>query len=166
MHNFFHYQNPYGALGSVAQWKAPWGPIRPPHHIPVGGDPYAYGTWWRPHGKGTSDFNRVAVPKSQLLPARHIPLVPRVPKVRPKVQIVFPPSSQQEVDVLVVVTEGTSDDSHLASDSKQIQNKHPAGMTAEVTEGISDDTHLADDSKRRENAAGSSSYAQLVESNT
>ena len=62
-----------------------------------------------------------------------------------------------------VVTEGTSDDSHLAGDSKQIENKHPAGMTAEVTEGTSDDTHLADDSKRGENAAGSSSYAQPVQ---
>ena len=35
--------------------------------------------------------------------------------------------------------------------------------TAEVTEGISDDTHLADDSKRRENAACCSGYAPPVQ---
>ena len=39
----------------------------------------------------------------------------------------------------------TSDDSHLAGESKQSENKHFAGMAAEVTEGTSDDTHLADD---------------------
>ena len=36
-------------------------------------------------------------------------------------------------------------------------------MAAEVTEGTSDDTHLADDSKRQENAAGSSGYAPPVQ---
>ena len=48
----------------------------------------------------------------------------------------------------------TSDDSHLAGDSEQSENKDFAGMAAEVTEGTSDDTHLAADSKRQENAAG------------
>ena len=57
----------------------------------------------------------------------------------------------------------TSDDSHLAGDSKQSENKHFAGMAAEVTEGTSDDTHLADDSKRQENAAGHSGYAPPVQ---
>ena len=36
-------------------------------------------------------------------------------------------------------------------------------MAAEVTEGTSDDTHLAADSKRQENAAGSSGYAPPVQ---
>ena len=36
-------------------------------------------------------------------------------------------------------------------------------MAAEMTEGTSDDTHLADDSKRQENAAGSSGYAPPVQ---
>ena len=36
-------------------------------------------------------------------------------------------------------------------------------MAAEVTEGTSDDTHLADDSKRQENAAGHSGYAPPVQ---
>ena len=40
----------------------------------------------------------------------------------------------------------TSDDSHLAGDSEQSENKDFAGMAAEVTESTSDDTHLADDS--------------------
>ena len=34
---------------------------------------------------------------------------------------------------------------------------------AEVTEGTSDDTHLAGDSKRRENAAGCNDYAPPVQ---
>ena len=38
-----------------------------------------------------------------------------------------------------------------------------AGMAAEVTEGTSDDTHLADDSKRQENAAGYSGSAPPVQ---
>ena len=42
------------------------------------------------------------------------------------------------------VTKGTSDDSHLAGDSKQSEKKHFAGMAAEVTQCTSDDTHLAD----------------------
>ena len=49
----------------------------------------------------------------------------------------------------------TSDDSHLAGDSKQSENKHFAGMAAEVTEGTSDDTHLADDSKSNVGRVGS-----------
>ena len=57
----------------------------------------------------------------------------------------------------------TSDDSHLAGDSKQSENKHFAGLAAEVTEGTSDDTHLAADSKRQENAASSSGYAPPVQ---
>ena len=57
----------------------------------------------------------------------------------------------------------TSDDSHLAGDSKQSENKDFAGMAAEVTEGTSDDTHLADDSNRQENAAGYSGYAPSVQ---
>ena len=52
---------------------------------------------------------------------------------------------------------------HLARDSKQSENKHFAGMAAEVTEGTSDDTHLADDSKRQENAAGYSGSAPPVQ---
>ena len=36
-------------------------------------------------------------------------------------------------------------------------------MAARVTGDTSDDTHLADDSKRRENAAGSSGYAPAVQ---
>ena len=55
----------------------------------------------------------------------------------------------------------TSDDSHLAGDTKQ--EWQLAGMAAEVTEGTSDDTHLAADSKRQENAAGSSGYAPLFQ---
>ena len=51
-----------------------------------------------------------------------------------------------------LIEKSTSDDSHLAGDSKPSENKHFAGMAAEVTEGTSDDTHLADDSKRQENA--------------
>ena len=54
----------------------------------------------------------------------------------------------------------TSDDSHLAGDSKQRENNH---LAAEVTEGTSDDTHLADHSKRQENAASDSGYAPPVE---
>ena len=49
----------------------------------------------------------------------------------------------------------TSDDSHLAGDSTQSENKHFAGMAAEVTEGTSDDTHLADDSKSNVGRVGS-----------
>ena len=60
----------------------------------------------------------------------------------------------------------TSDDSHLAGDSKQSENKRFAEMAAEVTEGTTDDTHLADDSKRQENAAGSSGYPPLVQEDT
>ena len=52
------------------------------------------------------------------------------------------------------MTEDTSDDTHLADDSKRQENA--AGYSgsaspvqaAEATEGTSDDTHLADDSKR------------------
>ena len=44
----------------------------------------------------------------------------------------------------------TSDDSHLAGDSKQSENKDFAGIAAEMTEGTSDDTHLAADSERQE----------------
>ena len=36
-------------------------------------------------------------------------------------------------------------------------------MAAEMTEGTSDDTHLAADSKRQENAAGTSGYAPPVQ---
>ena len=67
----------------------------------------------------------------------------------------------------------TSEDTHLADDSKRqenaanhsgyappVQEKHriasDGNASAEVTEGTSDDTHLADDSKRRENDAGCS----------
>ena len=57
----------------------------------------------------------------------------------------------------------TSDDSHLAGDSKQSKNKEFVGMAAQVTERTSDDTHLAADSKRQENAAGSSGYAPPVQ---
>ena len=57
----------------------------------------------------------------------------------------------------------TSDDSHLAGDSKQSENKDFAGMAVEVTEGTSDDTHLADDSKRQENAARHSGDAPPVQ---
>ena len=57
----------------------------------------------------------------------------------------------------------TSDDSHLAGDSKQSENKDFAGMAAEMTEGTSDDTHLAADSERQENAAGPSGYAPPVQ---
>ena len=60
----------------------------------------------------------------------------------------------------------TSDDLHLAGDSKQSENKHFAAMAAKVTEGTSDDTHLADDSKRQENAAGFSGYAPPVQEDT
>ena len=49
----------------------------------------------------------------------------------------------------------TSDDSHLAGDSTQSENKHFAGMAAEVTEGTSDDIHLADDSKSNVGRVGS-----------
>ena len=57
----------------------------------------------------------------------------------------------------------TSDDSHLAGDSKQSENKDFAGIAAEMTEGTSDDTHLAADSERQENAAGTSGYAPPVQ---
>ena len=67
------------------------------------------------------------------------------------------------------VTEGTSDDTHLADDSKRQENaagysgSAPPVQAAEATEGTSDDTHLADDSKRQENAASSSGYAPPVQ---
>ena len=57
----------------------------------------------------------------------------------------------------------TSDDSHLAGDSKQSENKDFAGIAAAVTEGTSDDTHLAADSKRQENAAGTSGYTPPIQ---
>ena len=57
----------------------------------------------------------------------------------------------------------TRDDSHLAGDSKQSENKDFAGMAAEMTEGTSDDTHLADDSKRQATAASSLGYAPPVQ---
>ena len=57
----------------------------------------------------------------------------------------------------------TSDDSHLAGDSEQSENKDFAGMAARVMGGTSDDTHLADDSKRQENAAGYSGSAPPVQ---
>ena len=56
------------------------------------------------------------------------------------------------------LSKSTSDDSHLAGDSKQSENKHFAG----VTEGTSDDTQLADDNKRQENAGGYSGDAPPV----
>ena len=43
----------------------------------------------------------------------------------------------------VNLPKSTSDDKHLADDSKQSENKHFAGMAAKVTEATSDDTHLA-----------------------
>ena len=61
------------------------------------------------------------------------------------------------------LSKSTSDDSHLAGDSEQSENKDFAGMAARVTGDTSDDTHLADDSKRRENAAGCSGYAPPVQ---
>ena len=60
----------------------------------------------------------------------------------------------------------TSDDSHLAGDSEQSENKDFAGMAAEVTEGTSDDTHLAADCKRHKSAAGSSGYPPPVQEDT
>ena len=60
----------------------------------------------------------------------------------------------------------TSDDSHLAGDSKQSENKHllmQLLVATQVTERTSDDTHLADDSNRQENAAGYSGYAPSVQ---
>ena len=62
----------------------------------------------------------------------------------------------------------TSDDSHLAGDSKRPENAAgssgyaPPVQATEATEGTSDDTHLADDSKRQENAAGSFGSAPPV----
>ena len=58
----------------------------------------------------------------------------------------------------------TSDDSHLAGDSKQSENKHFAGMAAEVTEGTSDDSHLAGDSKQSENKHFAGMAAEVTES--
>ena len=57
----------------------------------------------------------------------------------------------------------TSDDSHLAGDSKQEWQLKGWQL---VMDGTSDDTHLADDSKRQENAAGSSGYAPPVQEDT
>ena len=57
----------------------------------------------------------------------------------------------------------TSNDSHLAGDSEQSENKDFAGMAAEVTEGTSDDTHLAGNKDRQEIATGSSGYAPSLQ---
>ena len=57
----------------------------------------------------------------------------------------------------------TSDDSHLAGDSKQSENKDFAGTAAEMTKRTSDDIHLPADSEQQENAAGPSAYAPPVQ---
>ena len=62
---------------------------------------------------------------------------------------------QDDVKSAANLPKSTSDDSHLAGDSTQSENKHFAGMAAEVTEGTSDDTHLADDSKSNVGRVGS-----------
>ena len=61
------------------------------------------------------------------------------------------------------VTGDTSDDTHLADDSKRQNAPTLQVRRWRMTKGTSVDAHHADDSNRRENAASSSGYAPPVQ---